>query len=176
MCTLSAPRKPAPLCAQKNAESHLRISELEYDADSFNALVESLVKRLTANGDHTEDLFAHIVRAYKKIPNDKFHPYITARIDSHNNGTSILSAKDLTNKAKAKYDEILEKNSWMQQGETYKQLFTLTSQLQQVDLKNQALTRKFSNKPTNKDTPKTETNNTTNNGKDGSKWARKAIK
>ena len=80
------------------------------------------------------------------------------------------------NKAKYKYDELLENKACMQQGETEKQLVALTSQLQQVDLKNQALTRKFSNKPTNKDTPKTETNNTTNNGKDGSKWARKAIK
>ena len=48
---------------KKIAESNLLIAELEYDVDSFNTLVESLVKKLAANGDHTEDLFAHIARA-----------------------------------------------------------------------------------------------------------------
>ena len=55
-------------------ESHLLIVELEYDVDTFNTLVESLVKKLAANGEHTEDLFAHITRAYKKIPDANFHP------------------------------------------------------------------------------------------------------
>ena len=64
----------------------------------------------------------------------------------------------------------------MQQGEIDKQLVALTAQIQQVEFKNQALTRKVSNKPTNKDTPKTETNNSSNNWQDGSKWACKSIK
>ena len=56
------------------------------------------------------------------------------------------------------------------------QLVALTAQLQQFELKNQALTRKVANKPNNKDTPKTETNNRTNNRQDGYKWAWKVMK
>ena len=56
------------------AESHLLIAKLEYDVDLFNTLVDSLVKKLAANGDQTEDLFAHIVRAYKKSPMPSFTP------------------------------------------------------------------------------------------------------
>ena len=56
------------------------------------------------------------------------------------------------------------------------QLVALTAQLQQFELKNQALTMKVDNKPTNKDTPKTETNDRTNHGQDESKWSWKAIK
>ena len=59
----------------------------------------------------------------------------------------------------------------MKQGETEKQIVALTSQLQQVELKNQSLTRIVANKPADKDNPKTETNNRTNNRQDGSKWA-----
>ena len=88
--------------------SHIIIAEPAYDVDSFNTLVESLVKKVVANGEHTEDLFAHIACAYKKIPDAEFHPYITARIDSQNDGTSILSTKELMNKAKSKYNKILE--------------------------------------------------------------------
>ena len=160
----------------KIAESHLLIAELEYDVDSFNTLVEYLVKKLAVNGEHTEDLFSHIAHAYKNIPDAEFHPYITAHIDSHNDGTIILYAKELMNKAKTKYDELLENKAWMKQGETEKQQVALNSQLQQVDLKNQVLTIIISNKPTDKDNPKMETNNRTNNGQDGSKWEWKAIK
>ena len=135
--------------------SHIIIAEPAYDVDSFNTLVESLVKKLAANGEQTEDLFAHITREYKNIPDAKFHPYITAHIDNHNDGTSILSSKDLMNKAKAKYGEILENKAWMQQGENEKQLVALTAQIQQVDIKNQSLTRRVANKPTDKDNPKT---------------------
>ena len=67
------------------------------------------------------------------------------------------------NKAKYKYDELLENKACMQQGETEKQLVALTAQLQQVELKNQSLTRRVANKPTDKDNPKTETHNRTNN-------------
>ena len=155
----------------KISESHLIIAELEYDADSFKTLVESLVKKLAVNGEHSEDLFAHIARTYKNIPDAKFHPYITSCIDIHNDGTGIISAKELMNKAKAKYDELMENKAWIQQGETENQLVALNAQLQQVELKNQALTRKVSNKPTNKDIHKTETNDRTNNGQDRSKWA-----
>ena len=147
----------------KISESHILIAELEYDVDSFSTLVESLVKKLAANGEHTEELFAHIARAYKNTPDAEFHPYITARIDSHNDGTRILSAKELMNKAKDKYGELLEKKAWMQQGKNEKQLVALTAQLQQVELKNQAPTRRVANKLTDKDNPKTETHNRTNN-------------
>ena len=75
------------------------------------------------------------------------------------------------NKAKYKYDELLENKACMQQGETEKQLVALTAQLQMVELKNQSLNRRVANKPTDKDNPKTETNNRTNNRQDGSKWA-----
>ena len=64
----------------------------------------------------------------------------------------------------------------MKQGETEKQIVALTSQLQQVELKNQSLTRIVANKPADKDNPKTDTNNRTNNGQDGSKRACKSIK
>ena len=160
----------------KIVESHLIIAELEYDVDSFNTLVESLVKKLAVNRENTEDLFAHVAREYKKIPDAEFHPYITAHIDSHNDGTGILSAKELTNKTKAKYEELLKNKAWMQQGGTEKQLVALNAQIQQVELNKQALTRKVANKLTNKDTPKMETNNRTKNGQDGSKWAWKTIK
>ena len=75
------------------------------------------------------------------------------------------------NKVKSKYDELLENKAWMQQEENEKQLVALTAHLQQFELKNQALTRRVSKKPTDKDNPNTETKNRTNNGQDGSKWA-----
>ena len=58
----------------KISESHLLIAELEYDVDSFYTLIESLVKKLADNGEHSEDIFAHIAPSYKKIPNTEFHP------------------------------------------------------------------------------------------------------
>ena len=51
----------------------------------------------------------------------------------------------------------------MKQGETEKQIVALTAQLQQVELKNQSLTRRVAKKPADKDNPKTETHNRTNN-------------
>lgn len=119
----------------KIAEAYLFIAELEYNVDTFNAEIEAYVQKLAANGETTEDLFAHLTRAYRAIPDKEFHSYITARIDAHNDQTATLTPKQLMNKAKSKYDELVESSTYMQEDETTKKLVALTAQLRQMEIK-----------------------------------------
>ena len=119
----------------KISDAYIFIAELEYNVDAFNAEIETYIKKLAANGETTEDLFAHLTKAYKTVPDKEFHNYITARIDAHNDGTTVLTTKQLMSKAKSKYDELVESNTYMQEDETVKKLVALTAQLQQMEIK-----------------------------------------
>ena len=163
----------------KLAEAHLLIAEHEYNIDRFYTELNGYVQKLAANGEQTQDLFAHLTRAYKLVPDKAFQQYIRTKIDTHNDGTATLTTTQLMAFAKKKYDELLDDKVWMLKDETQQQLIALTAQLQQIK----------SNKPktsaTNAGTPNhrnkgkgkstSHRTNNINNNKDN-KWAWKSVK
>ena len=150
----------------KIADTHLIIAEHEFNIDSFNTELNAYVQQLAANGNQTEDLFAHLTRAYRTVPDKQFHAYIMVQINSHNDGTNEIDATQLMDRAKTKYDELKEANTWMQKDETEQQLVALTAQLQQVQSKNRQLQKKLKgDKPKGKDKAKSNKANSDN------KWA-----
>ena len=84
--------QPTQLCL-RIADAHLLITEHEYNIDSFNNALNMYVQQLEANGQSTEDLFAHLTKAYQLVPDKRFNHYITNRIDQHNDGTRRMTVK-----------------------------------------------------------------------------------
>ena len=130
------------------ADAFNLIQELDYNIDTFNTMINAYVQKLAANGHTTEDLFAHLIRAYKQVPDKAFKQYITIRIDQHNNGTSRMTATEFMTAAKSKYDETVKEKEWMKQDETEKQLIALTAQLKQIDSLNKKLQKKIKDNKT----------------------------
>lgn len=79
----------------KIADASILIAELEYDIDRFNTTLNSYVQQLASHGEHTEDLFAHLCKAYRLVPDAGFKTYILQRIDAHNDGTLVLTPLQL---------------------------------------------------------------------------------
>ena len=106
----------------------------EHDIAQFNRTIKSMVQELTANGEKTEDLFAHLTQAYKAVPQDEFKNYITSKIDLHDDGTASLTPNELMTKAKTKCDEMTEVNTWnlAKPSKADAHLVALQAQLQQI--------------------------------------------
>lgn len=156
----------------KISEAHLQIADEEYNIDAFNTSIDSYVQKLSANGEQTEDLFAHLARAYKSVPDKEFRSYIGARIDSHNDGSAVMTPRMLMEKAKAKYDELMEADAWMKGDDVERKLVTLTAQLQQMETKAKYPTPK-KGKPTPK---KGNSKKGKKKQQDTDKWAWKNVK
>ena len=127
----------------KISQAYLMIAEHEYNVDSFNTEINAYVQKLAANGEATEDLFAHLTKAYKAVPDKYFHQYIVTRIDEHNDRTRRMTAIQFMNIAKSKYDELVDEGTWLEKDNTEKQLVALTAQLEQIELKNKKLQQKL---------------------------------
>ena len=95
------------------ADAYNLIQELEYNIDTFNTMINAYVRKLSANGHTTKDLFTHLTRAYKVVPYKGFKQYITICIDQHNNHTNRLTPTELMQAAKSKYDEMVKAGEWM---------------------------------------------------------------
>ena len=161
----------------KLSEAHVLIAEHEYNIDCFNTEVNGYVQKLAANGEKTQDLFAHLTKAYKLVPDKAFHQYIRSKIDTHNDGTTPLSATQLMAFAKKKYDELVDDKVWMLKDETQQQLIALTAQLQQINKSNKQKSSNnkssFSNNQ-HRGKAKANTGKATSTKKD--KWAWKLVK
>ena len=59
--------QPSLLCL-KISQAYLLIEEHEWNIDSFNTEINAYVQKLSANGKTMEDLFAHLQRAYRLVP------------------------------------------------------------------------------------------------------------
>ena len=148
------------------AKAFKLIVKLDYHIDGFNNNIQAIVQKLATNGETTQDLFAHLTKAYKKVPDKAFFQYITGKINSHNDGTEVLTANQLMEFAKNKYEELVAENEWMMGDETEQQLIALTAQLEQVKLNNDHLRceiRKQKPKPSKRIDNKRKNND--------SKWA-----
>jgi len=117
-------------------------------------------------GETTQDLFAHLTRAYKAVPDKFFKNYIVNKIDTHNDGTARLTSDELMDIAKAKYDEMTQDNTWMANEEAEAKLVALHAQLEQVELKNKRYeAQRRKNKSDDKKPKKKQTKST-----DNDKW------
>jgi hypothetical protein len=134
----------------KISDAHLLIAEKEYNIDEFNTQINSYVNQLSALGTTTQDLFAHLTKAYKLVPDKHFQTYMSNKIDAHDDGTARLTSNQLMEIAKAKYDDMVETNTWMLQDEQDKQLVALTAQLEQVELNNKDLKSKLAKRSKNR--------------------------
>ena len=131
----------------KIASAKTIIQERNYDIDWFNTEINSYVQQLHALGETSQDVFAHLSQAYKSVPDRAFKIYITNKIDDHNDGTRRMTTNQLMSTAKAKYDEMVTDETWMEQDETDKQLVALKAEVHQLQLDKKALTKKVNQKP-----------------------------
>lgn len=156
----------------KIAEAHKIIAERDYDIDLFNTEINSYVQQLHALGTTTQDLFAHLTKAYKSVPDKAFNLYINSRINAHDDGTNRMTAEQFMSVAKTKYDEMITDGIWMTQDDTDKQLVALTAQLEQVEIKNKNLQAKVNQ---NKPQSRTYNNNRRTGQSSSNKWKWKDI-
>lgn len=165
----------------KIADAHHLIVEREYNIDSFNNEINGYIQSLSANGEQTQDLFAHMSKAYKLVPDRQFNAYINGKIDGHNDGTAVLTTVELMDLAKGKFDELDDNGEWMKKDHTQEQLVALTTQVQELEERNKNLQRK-SKKNTYEKKKGTSTSTTKkksdkkNKSKNTGKWAWKDIK
>lgn len=152
----------------KISDAHILIGEHEFNIDKFNTELNSYVQELAATGQTTEDMFAHITKAYRLVPNREFKTYIQNRIDEHNDGTRPLTTVQLMDKAKSKFDEMNESKTWTSEDDTEKQLVALTAQLEQIQLTNKRLNKKFKANTPSKDFKRKNKNKKFE--KDDAKW------
>ena len=152
------------------ADAHNLIVTLDYDIDSFNTTINAYVQKLAANGHQTQDLFAHMIRAYKEVPDKHFQQYITNKVDNHFDNTNRLTLTRFMTLAKEKYDEMKEDNTWMKSSDNIQeQLVALTAQIEQMEQKNKQLHLKLKQKF--QPNQSNRTLNAKSNKKVNDKWA-----
>lgn len=162
----------------KIAEAYNIIAEKDYNIDVFNTEINGYVQQLHALGTTTQDLFAHLTKAYKQVPDKAFKTYISNKIDDHDDNTHRLTAEQLMDLARAKYDEMVEDNIWMLQDDADKQLVALTAQLEQVEIQNKGLQSKLQRNFKRKDAPSKQGKRNWRKGKgnaNNDKWKWKEI-
>ena len=157
----------------KLSDAHNLMVELDYDIDKFNNEINGYIQKLSANGETSVDVFAHVSRAYKNVKDDEFKRYMNAVIDNHNDGTRSITYSVLMDKAKTKFNELKQKGIWLRRSHTEEDLVALTAQLDQVKLQNKQLANKLKKgqpyqpkkdgKPKLKDKGKGKGNNTKSN-------------
>lgn len=157
----------------KIAEAHILIVEHEYDIDKFNTELNGYIQKLAANGEETQDLFAHLTKAYKLVPDKSFQAYIRTKIDTHNDGTVTITTLQLMEFAKQKYDELVEEHTWMHKDETEQKLLALTAQLHQMEAK---ATKQEQKGKSIRDKNKKGKQKGKRNKKEEDKWAWKDVK
>ena len=126
------------------AEATTIMADKEYDIDKFTTTIKRLQLQLTAHGATTEDLFAHLTKAYLSVPDDSFRTYIGGKIDSHNDSTSPLTVDQLMNFAKTKYDELKKSGTWLKtnKGKAPRYL-SMSARLQQAEKEREDLQKKL---------------------------------
>ena len=127
----------------KISQAYLMVAEHAYNIDSFSTEINAYVQKLATNGEATKDLFAHLTKAYKAVPDKYFHQYIVTHINEHNNCTRRMMETKFMNIAKSKYGELVDEGTQLEKDNTEKQLVALTAQLEQIELKNKKLQQKL---------------------------------
>ena len=127
----------------KLSDAHNLMIEVDYDVDKFNNEINGYIQQLSANGETSVDVFAHVSRAYKNVKDDEFKRYMNSIIDNHNDGTRTITYSALMDKAKTKYEELKQEGIWLKRGHTKEDLVALTAQLDQVKLQNKQLANKL---------------------------------
>ena len=128
----------------KIASATALMEEAEFNITAFDHNIKSLINDLSAHGERTEDLFAHLTKAFKAVPDTEFHAYISSKIDAHNDGSEPMTADQLMDKAKNKCEEMEEAKVWSPKpSKEAAQLVTLTAQLQQIKEDHQRLQSKL---------------------------------
>ena len=116
------------------ADAPQLIAEVKFDIDTFNTTMNSYIQKLSSLGHETQDLFAHLVKGYKLVPDKNFERYMSTKIDAHNDGSARLTAQGLMSAAKAKFDTMNESKEWMAKDSSEEQIVALAAQLEQVRL------------------------------------------
>mmetsp|Transcript_89540 Transcript_89540/g.175255 ORF Transcript_89540/g.175255 Transcript_89540/m.175255 type:complete len:518 (+) Transcript_89540:268-1821(+) len=156
------------------AKAPSTIIEQNYDIDAFNVIINAYVQKLASGGNVSEDLFAHLTKAYKKVPDKAFAAYMRSKIDSHNDGTSVITSNELMAFAKTKYEELKSEGEWMLE-DTEQKLVALTAQLEQINIRNKALAKRVADaSKTKPKTHKPKPGNKPKRPNDG-KWAWKSV-
>lgn len=153
------------------SDAYHLIAELDYDIDTFNTTINSYVQKLAANGHQTVDLFAHMMKAYREVPDKHFQNYINNKIDNHFDNTNRLTTSQFMTFAKDKYKEMITDNTWMKSKDVQEQLVALTAQMEMMEKKNQQLHLKLKKKIDAAQTTRTTKVAKSINKKQQDKWA-----
>ena len=83
-----------------------------YDITKFNEHVSSLVDKLAARGEVTDDLLTSLFDAYEGVTDLTFKQYMATKQDQHDEGAAITPAT-LMHLADNKYKTLIQDQKWM---------------------------------------------------------------
>jgi hypothetical protein len=112
------------------------ISTISYDITKFNSYIKDLVDSLTTRGQVTQDLFAFILKAYKKVPDKDFNDYIRMKQNEYEEGLEEdLDPDILMTQAGNKYKSLLQAGTWNAPSPELQKIMALEAKIQQLQKK-----------------------------------------
>ena len=112
-----------------NLPSYMQM--IKSDVPKFNLHVEDLTAQLSARGVESNELLINLFKAYKTCQDDVFTRYIEAKENSYDEGLE-LSAEDLMQIAKAKYQSRVDNGEWQAPSPEQEKIVTLEAKLKKM--------------------------------------------
>ena len=104
------------------------------DVTKFNAHVKSVVERLAARGERTEDLLANLFKAYHVASDSTFVMYMSLKQDLYDEG-QVMTTNVLMSLAETKYKTLVEGGLWNAASEDGEKIIALEAQVQKLSAK-----------------------------------------
>lgn len=104
------------------------------DITKFNIHVKSLVERLAARGETTEDLIANLFKAYHVASDATFVTYISMKQDLYDEGHPTTAAAIMA-LAETKFKTLTESELWNHASEDGEKIIALEAQVQKLSAK-----------------------------------------
>lgn len=104
------------------------------DITKFNMHVKSLMERLAARGETTEDLLANLFKAYHVASDSTFVTYMSLKQDLYDEGQDITPAAIMA-LAETKYKILVESNLWNAASEDGEKIIALEAQINKLSAK-----------------------------------------
>ena len=82
---------------------------IECNVATFNEHVKLLIQQLKSQNQTTSDLLINLIKGYSTVKNEEFIGWLKRKEEGYEDGTSTMTADELMQQAKNKYDTMVEK-------------------------------------------------------------------
>jgi hypothetical protein len=109
------------------------MASINSDITKFNMHVMALKDQLARRGGQTTDLLENLFTTYESVKDSNFAKYLETKRNAHDDDTAPLTAENLMQLMKNKYETLKEQEKWNLPTEQEQKILALESKLAKLD-------------------------------------------